>query len=147
MTLAKNLLLAFVLVSVGFALGKHRAARDVASPPPATGAAQVRVYYLHASFRCVTCNSIEKMTKALLDKRFSAAMKSGELTFAAANFQKDKELAKRFDVSSSCVVVEGLKDGSFKRLDEVWTLMSKPREFDAYVGGAVEAFLGKGRGR
>jgi len=142
-TLAKNVLLAFVLVSVGFALGKHSAGQGASSAAPASAAGQVRVYYLHTTFRCVTCNSIEKMTKALLDAKFAAAMKSGKLTFVEANFQKDKALAKRFDVNSSCVVVEGLRDGSFKRLDEVWTLMSKPAEFDAYVGGAVEAFLGK----
>lgn len=145
-TLAKNALLAFVLVSVGFALGKHSAGTGVASAAPASATERVRVYYLHTTFRCVTCNTIEKMTKALLDKKFSAAMQRGEMTFVEANFQKDKALAKRFDVSSSCVVVAKMRDGAtldFKRLDEVWTLMSKPPEFDAYVGGAVEAFLGK----
>ena len=147
MTLARNLLLAFVLVSVGFALGRHSSGAGVASPAPAPAAERVRVYYLHASFRCATCNSIEAMTKALLDKRFAAALKSGKLTFVEDNFQKDKALAKRFDVSSSCVVVEGMRDGSFKRLDEVWTLMSKPAEFDAYVGGAVAASLAKEDGR
>ena len=143
MTLARNILLAFVLVSVGFALGKHSAGGGVASAAPASATEQVRVYYLHGTFRCATCNSIEEMTKALLDKRFAAAMKSGELSFVEANFQKDKALAKRFDVNSSCVVVERMKDGSFKRLDEVWTLLSKPAEFDAYIAGAVEALLGK----
>ena len=147
MTLARNILLAFVLVSVGFALGKHSAGQGAASAAPASATEQVRVYYLHATFRCTTCDSIEKMTKTLLDNKFAAALKSGELTFVEANFQKDKALAKRFDVSSSCVVVEGMRDGSFKRLDEVWTLMSKPPEFDAYVGGAVEALLGKEGGR
>ena len=65
-----NGLLAFALTSIGFALGKHsvKPEQQAASPSSKSGR-HVAVYYLHSTFRCVTCNTIEKMARELLDKR------------------------------------------------------------------------------
>ena len=146
----KNLLLAFVLVSFGFVLGKHsvQQADSVPGISPATttqnDARAITVYYMHATIRCVTCNTIEKMTRALVDAQFSKELADGTIQWRNINFQKNESLAKQFGVVSSVVVVarmEGDAVVNFKRLDEVWTLMNTPAAFNAYVSTAIHALL------
>lgn len=143
----KNTLLVFVFISVGFALGKYSVPKkDAAETKNASGVEAIHVYYMHATFRCVTCNTIEKMTKDLLNLKFAKELQSREIIFSEVNFQENEKLAKAFDVLSSCVVVAKEKDGKaieYKRLDEVWTLMSKPDEFNAYVSKAIQSFQPK----
>lgn len=147
----KNALLAFVLVSIGFLLGKY----SVRHEPVATGEAGVatdgaespvklRVYYLHTTFRCVTCNTIEKMTQDLLDRQFADALADGRIEWQEADFQENEGLAKRFDVIASCVVVAKMRGEAvldYKRLDEVWTLLNDAPRFDTYVGDAIRSYL------
>lgn len=139
-----NLLLSFVLVSIGFALGKHSASRPATATQPEPMAEKINVYYMHATFRCVTCNTIEKLTKQLLDSKYKKQMQNGSIIFSEVNFQKNEQLAKQFDVLSSCVVVARTKNGkiiSFERLDKVWELVSNPDEFYAYLSKAIDGFL------
>jgi hypothetical protein len=146
-----QLLIAFVLVTIGFALGKESArtppaGQGAATPvPPAASGEQIIVYYMHQTFRCVTCNKIEAMTEDLVKTEFAGAMQSGRLQFRRADFQEDEALARRYNVASSSVVVVKERDGkdvAFKRLDDVWTQVDKPAEFRAYVGGVLREYLG-----
>lgn len=143
----KNSLLIFVFISIGFALGKYSVPHsENGEKTTAVINEVIHVYYMHATFRCVTCNTIEKMTKDLLNGKFAREMQKNEIIFSEVNFQKDEKLAKAFDVLSSCVVVAKEKDGNaieYKRLDEVWTLISKPDEFNAYVSKAIQSFQPK----
>ncbi len=155
MELAKQILtkglLAFALISVGFALGRNAARPDAQAgglQPNGTGL-QIAVYYLHATFRCVTCNTIESMTKALLDSTYSDALAKGTIQWIEADFMENTALAKQFEVVSSCVVVAEMKDGvvtDYKRLDEVWTLMQDPAAFNAYISDAIDGYLEKTEG-
>jgi len=143
----RRLLLAFVLVSVGFAFGRHSVTPTAAAArPPERGNDVVMVYYLHAAFRCVTCNTIEKMTRELLDGRFKKELSDGSMVFREVNFQADEAMAKQFGVVASCVVVAAVKDGrtvDFRRLDEVWTLMNDRNAFDRCVSDAIAAMRQK----
>lgn len=141
----RNLLLAFVLVSIGFALGRH-STRPVAAVTQAAGPTSVLVYYLHSTFRCTTCNTIEKMTKALLERQFKQELASGAIRFSEVDFQKDEALSKQFGVSSSCVVVAAVRNGKvidYRRLDEVWTLMKDQTAFDQHIIAAIAAMRQK----
>ena len=148
-----RLLVGFVLVSIGFAAGKHAARigmRDGAETPrPAEGAGPGRtdavvVYYLHATFRCVTCNTIEDMTRSLLASEFSHELEAGTVRLEAVDFQQNEALARRYEVAASCVVVTRQREGrdvGHRRLDEVWTLINDPPAFDRLVGDAVRTYL------
>lgn len=147
-----NLLLAFVLVSIGFALGKHSVtARPVSDGMAATGNSSpttsqrlVKIFYMHAAFRCVTCNSIESRARQLVEREFSEAWASKKIIWQEVNFQENEALAKRFDVMASCIVVSVVRGDEiidFKRLDDVWPLLEKPAEFDIYVKDAVKKAL------
>ena len=140
----KNLLLIFVLVSIGFAFGKHSAARPPAALPSGHVVETVNVYYMHATFRCVTCNTIEKMTRQLLESKYKKQMQDGCMMFSQVDFQKNEPMARQFDVISSCVVVATARNGKitgFERLDKVWELLDKPDEFDAYISSAIDKLL------
>lgn len=159
--IAKNALLAFVLVSVGFALGKHSVRHSPAPSLPgeadaeAVGAAgraaeTARVYYLHATFRCVTCNTIEKMTRDVLDQQFADELAAGQVEWRKADFQENESLARQFDVLANCVVVARMQGETvleYRRLDQVWTLLDDAPRFRAYVGDAIRTYLaGAGEG-
>lgn len=144
-------LLAFALISIGFALGKHAAKPDAPAEiqPPEANGRRIAVYYLHSTFRCVTCNTIEAMTKALLDGAYSEALADGTIQWIEADFMENTALAKQFEIVASCVVVADMQDGvvtDYKRLDEVWTLMEDPAAFNAYISAAIDGYLEKNGG-
>ena len=149
-----NLLMAFVLVSIGFAMGKQTARQsgdqpDTANAPasqPAPGPHKVVVYYMHATFRCPTCNGAEARTEKLVHGRFGRSVMAGRLEWKPTNFQQNEDLASRYDVIGPMVVVvrrQGDKDVEYKRLERVLELASRPEEFDKYVGDAIRASLGE----
>jgi hypothetical protein len=162
--ITRSALLAFVLVSIGFVLGKEMTARRqtpatgpespasvatsdkgvAASNKPVATDDKVVVYYLHTTFRCVTCNEIERLTKALVETEFADDLAAGRIQWREANFQQDESLAKRYEVVSSCVVVaniQGGKEREFQRLDDVWTRYQDPADFNGYVGAAIRKYL------
>lgn len=153
-----RLLLGFVLVSIGFALGRNQALRQAraaapvtrpaaaaaATPAPAPAGAALRAYYLHGTFRCATCNRIEQTARRLLETEFAREMASGRIVWRSVNFDQEPELAGRYNVAASTLVlaqeVEG-REVAFRRLDEVWSLAETPEPLKAYIRDNVEELL------
>lgn len=147
-----NLLLIFVLITVGYSLGKHNTlakttvvSNQIMGSNGSGDKMHVRIFYMHSTFRCVSCNDIEARALAVADKEFAAQKVDGTLSWVDVNFHENETLAKQFDVVASCIVVAVMRGSeivSFERLDEVWTLVEKPQEFDSYVRNAFnKAFL------
>ncbi len=143
-------LLFFAIFTLGFGLGKEAGLRrfathpDDAAVPAAANTDKVLVYYLHTTFRCATCNGIEKLARQVVEQDFAAESARGRVEWRTANFQEREDLAARYSVASSTVVVVHLENGKekdFKRLDEVWTLHDQPAAFADYVGKAIRGFL------
>jgi len=146
-----KLLLAFVLVSVGFAIGKQvekgRAAAlaETAGPTVAAGEDKVIVYYMHASFRCVTCNMVEAMGEELVRTEFGDAVKAGGIEWKAVNYQENDQLATHYNVGGNMIIVAKFRDGKevqSRRLDRVIELANNRDEFMTYVRGAIQELLG-----
>ena len=144
-----RLLLGFVLVSIGFALGKDvtlrrlRSSQPVASASLQTGS-RVHAYYMHGAIRCVTCNLIERTAKQLLVTEFAADLATGRITWREVNFEQEPDLAKRYDVAASTLVLAKEVDGKetiFRRLDDVWTLAETPADLTAYIRKNVKELL------
>ncbi|PKN96434.1 MAG: hypothetical protein CVU43_20745 [Chloroflexi bacterium HGW-Chloroflexi-5] len=152
---ATNLLIAFVLITIGFSLGKHsvlnRMTADAAAISTSNSSLHdlkkaVKIFYMHSTFRCVTCNDVEARTLELIDKEFAELKQSQKLLWQEVNFQENEALAKLFEVVASCVVVAVVENGQvvdFVRLDETWTLLEKPEEFNAYIRTAINNALNK----
>lgn len=139
----KNALIAFVLISIGFAIGKHSSDKKLLSADTKI-ISLVRVYYMHGTLRCATCNSIQKMTETLLKNKFAKEVLDGEVEFVQVNFQENEALAKRFDILFSSVVVAKIQAGKIiehQTLNKVWKLFQKPAEFNAYLSKAILLYL------
>ncbi|HBM15298.1 MAG TPA: hypothetical protein DD381_02985 [Lentisphaeria bacterium] len=143
----KNFLLAFVLISIGFALGKNFAQNERNETVGAfshENKKSVSVFYFHSSFRCVSCNSIELKTKAFLDSYYKDYMDEGIIKFTSEDFQKNETLAGELDVYGSGVIIalyQGNKILESRKLDEVWTLLDKPVDFDSYLKTNINEFF------
>ena len=146
-----KLLLAFVLVSIGFAIGKETtrsqmlAQAEAAGPIVAPGQDIIVVYYMHASFRCVTCNMVESMGEELVRTEFADAVKAGEIEWKAVNYQENDILADRYKVGGNMIIVAKFRDGKeveSRRLDRVMEFANNRSEFMTYVRSAIEELLG-----
>jgi hypothetical protein len=145
-----KLLLGFVLISIGFAIGKETtrsrmsAQAEAAGPIAAPGQDKVVVYYMHATFRCVTCNLVESMGAELVRTEFADAVKAGRLEWREVNFQKNEQLAVRYKVGGNMIIVAKFQDGkevAHKRLDRVMELANKRNEYMSYVRGGIDEML------
>jgi hypothetical protein len=143
----RSLLFAFVLVTIGFALGKEFTLRRVQSELGYGGQGtqdRVAVYYTHASVSCVTCTTMERLIKETLDEQFTDAMAGPGLSYQKVDFQRDKAFAKRYQIVANAVVVSLIRQGKeqdFQRLDDIWTLYEDPAAFKQYVGDAIQSYV------
>jgi hypothetical protein len=107
------------------------------------------VYYLHGSYRCPTCRTVEAEAKKIVETDFASHVQRGEITFKALDYEKPlgTELARQFKVNSSVVVLVTMKDGKIdhaksKRLDKVLPLAARDvTMLDAYLRGEIKAML------
>ena len=147
----KNALLAFVLVTIGFGIGKEwtlRRAQMMASPDTVSGD-KVIVYYAHATVHCVTCETIERLIHETLNEQFAAENADGRLVFKAVNFQEDTAFAAQYEIVANCVVVSKVTQGEevrHQRVDEVWDLYEDPPAFKQFLGNAIRAHLDSATG-
>ena len=104
---------------------------------------------MHRTLRCISCLSIEKMTRDVLKETFASELASGRLEFRVADYMIDQNLARQYDVTTVSVVVVNLAGGkevSHQTLDRAWDLKGQPKEFRASVADAVRAALAKATG-
>lgn len=157
-TIVRNVLLAFVLVTIGFALGKASARRgdsqQVVSDSVAVatnvesaleGPVRVQVYYAHTTVRCSTCNTMEQLGMRIVRGRYADELAAGRVSWKVVDFQQDEGFAKRYEVVSSCIVVVATRAGKetgYRRLDEVWTHVRNPAAFENYMVENINAMLG-----
>ncbi|MFO7871443.1 MAG: nitrophenyl compound nitroreductase subunit ArsF family protein [Kiritimatiellia bacterium] len=139
-------LLGFILVTIGFAAGR----RTAPAPPPANtvqreeAADKVIVYAAHMTFRCPECTQIEWLARELIDAEFAAEQADGRLEFRTVDYMRDTAFARKYNISSSTIVVVRVEDGEeqdFQRLDEVWTKTRDREEYFAYVRSAIRKSL------
>lgn len=144
-----KVLLAFVLISIGFLLGKTTTrspapASAPVEPAAASGQDRVVVYYMHASFRCPTCNRAESMGEELLREEFAEALQAERLQWQAVNWQENEALAQRYHVNAPMLVAVKYRDGrevESRRLDRMLVLVNSPDEFRNYVRPAIQELL------
>jgi hypothetical protein len=90
------------------------------------------------------CNKIEATAKEVVETKFARELKEGRLEWQAMNFQEHEDLAQRYNIASSSLVIvrkQGGKDVKFGNLEDVWTLVDDKPAFMAYVQNAVGSAL------
>jgi len=154
-TVIGKVLLAFVLISIGVAIGKEWAMRSVmsststgAATGPTSAPAQTKtlVYYMHG-IPCVTCTFIETTTGQIVAKDFTDAVASGAMEFISLNYLEPRNaaLADKYSVGSNMVIVVRVEDGrevSNIRLDAVMELASDAERLKTYIRDGIASAVG-----
>ena len=146
-------LMAFLLISVGVAIGKEIAVRNApaaAEPAAVSGEKKVVVYYMHG-FPCVTCTFIETTADRIVHEDFAEAIADGTMEFVSLNYQEpaNTALADKYNVGSNMVIAVRFEDGqevARVRLDEVMELASNADRLADYLRTGIRSVL-KGDGQ
>ena len=121
------------------------AAKSAKTEAPAAGKHFV-AYYLHGKARCVSCTTIEKLTKNALDTHFADAQKSGLMDVRILNVEtpENRHYIQDYQITNQSVVLSELQDGKeirWKNLKQVWRLFRDETAFDDYIRTETDAFL------
>jgi len=104
------------------------------------------VYYLHGTYRCGTCMSIEKQAKAAVEGDFKKEITSGKVVFKSLNYEEpeNEHFGNDYQLMTRSLVLSVRKDGKelkWKNLPAIWTHVHNPPAFREYVSGEVKAML------
>lgn len=121
------------------------AANGATAEAPAAGKHFV-AYYLHGKARCVSCTTIERLTKNALDTHFADAQKSGLMEVRLINVEtsENRHYIQDYQITNQSVILSELQDGKevrWKNLKQVWRLFRDETAFDDYIRTETEAFL------
>ena len=145
-----HVLLAFVVVSIGYALWRGSSG-DVATPSEPAGSSAARradrtdVFYFHGSVRCATCRTIEAFTREALEENYAGKLRDGNIVWRATNVEspEDRHYVDDFRLSSRTVVLADVRADTVTRwqaLDQVWHLVGDKPAFIDYIRDEVAAF-------
>jgi hypothetical protein len=142
------------LTAIAEELHAIRKQGGIGAPPSDVAADDVAdaglvVYYLHSSYRCPTCRTVEAQAKKIVETEFARQLERGEIAFKSVDYEKGAgaKLAREFKVNSAVVVLVAMKDGKIdrsrsKRLDKVLPLAARDvAALDAYLRDEIKAIL------
>ncbi|NCC99603.1 MAG: thioredoxin [Bacteroidia bacterium] len=66
----------------------------------------VEVLYFHGKQRCITCRSIEALTKEVLEKDFKKEMNNKKIVFKVIDITENEALADKYEVSWSSLILD-----------------------------------------
>ena len=149
--IVKQGLIAFLLITIGFAIGKEVTLRRVqqadtenAGPVHTAGMNKIVVSYAHATQRCVNCNTIERLVRETLDEQFAEAVAQERLAFKEVNYQEDTLFARNYAIAANSVILHRIVQGEesdYQQLDRIWELFRDPPAFKQYLTDAIRADL------
>ena len=131
-------LLLFVATSVIYAVVNETGeVNDISEVPKG-----VTVYYFHGNMRCVSCNTIERLTQGSLRSEFSREIAEELLSIEIVNIEEreNEHFVTEFELATRTVVIQDLS-GNWRKLDRVWELTSDSTAFYNYITSEVEIEL------
>ena len=166
-TIITFLLLAFVAVSLGYAVMKERGINEKPGSQDSRVSKETKkietqstsesrkleskvvAYYFHGNTRCVTCRNIESYAKEAVESGFPEAVKKGRLEFKVVNVEEpqNEHFVREYQLSTRSVVLarfERGKQNEWKNLQLVWELVRDHDAFVIYVQEETKSLLGEG---
>ncbi len=107
---------------------------------------KIIAYYFHGSFRCYTCNMMEKYSKEAIEMNFKDDLASGKLEFNAVNVENrgNEHFVDDYKLYTKSLILSLVKDGKevkSKNLDKIWQLARNKQKFIDYVIGEVNELM------
>ena len=107
---------------------------------------RVIAFYCHGTFRCSTCQTIEKYSHDAIYQYFPKELSTGKLEFKSVNVEEEenRHYIKDYQLFSKSLIIVLYKDDKqvkWKNLPDVWKLVEDKDKFFQYVKDEVEGFL------
>jgi len=108
--------------------------------------AKIIAYYFHGTYRCTTCQTIEKYSKEAIEHYFSKELKEGTLVFKPLNVEEpeNRHYIQDYQLFSKSLVISLVKQDkeiTWKNLTDVWKHVRDKDKFFQYVKEEVEKFI------
>jgi hypothetical protein len=113
-------------------------------PSPATS--QVIAYYFHNTIRCVSCLEIERIAREAIEEKFANELDLGRIQWHLVNMELDENnhFITDYDLTVPSLVysrIEGKKQVTWQKLDQVWDLLDDPGALGRYVQNELSKCL------
>ncbi|MDP8217975.1 MAG: nitrophenyl compound nitroreductase subunit ArsF family protein [Candidatus Theseobacter exili] len=107
---------------------------------------KVIAYYFHGSFRCRTCNMMEKYSRQVIENNFKNALDSEKLEFKAINVEEsgNEHFVNDYQLYSKALILSLVKDGKeiqSKNLTKIWQFASNKQRFFDYVTEEISSLM------
>jgi hypothetical protein len=107
---------------------------------------QLVVYYLHGTFRCPSCNTIERLTKQAVEQGFAEQLATGRMQLKILNIEEsgNEHFAEDYKLYTKSVILSDLKNGKeiqWKNLEKIWTLLHDEAKFIEYIKTEIKSYL------
>jgi RNase H-fold protein (predicted Holliday junction resolvase) len=107
---------------------------------------QLVVYYLHGTFRCPSCNTIERLTKQAVEQGFAEQLATGRVQLKILNIEEpgNEHFAEDYKLYTKSVILSDRKNGKeiqWKNLEKIWTLLHDETKFIEYINSEVKSYL------
>ncbi len=104
------------------------------------------VYYLHGTFRCQSCNTIERLTKEAVEQGFANQISKGRIQLKILNVEEpgNEHYVEDYKLYTKSVILSDIRDGKevqWKNCEKVWTLLHDQAKFIEYIQSEVRNYL------
>jgi len=107
----------------------------------------LNVVCTHATVRCPTCTTMERLTRETLEESFSDEVDTGKIVFREVNYEQPEvaAFAGEFKVATASVVLVNVQNGEIvagKNIaDEAWKLYTDAPAFKQMLKEQIDAML------
>jgi hypothetical protein len=144
MKIGRGLLaLSLVIAFMASCMAMHSTAQSssVASGSPD----KIVLLYFHRTERCQSCNNAEQFARETLNTYFADEVKSGKQSIQSIDYQKDTEMAKKYNVKMQGLKLVEIRNGqeTVKDVPEVWTYVRDKNAYMNYLRDLLNKELGR----
>lgn len=103
-------------------------------------------YYFHRTARCRTCRALESNAREAIQSNLADELAKGQISIQALNVEEaaNRHYIEQYQITGPSLVLSYVQDGKelrWKNLDQIWTLIRNPAEYQSYVASETKAFI------
>ena len=104
----------------------------------------IQLLFFHRTSRCPTCINAEQYARDTLNTYYPEEMKSGTLSIQSIDYQKEPDMAKKYNVNMNDLKLIITKNGqeTVKDMPEIWTYVDDRNAYMNYLKGVLDKELG-----
>lgn len=113
--------------------------------PDVKNADRIEVVNFHATQRCVSCQTLGKLSEKTVSERFANEVASGKIIFKSVNveLQENSEIVNLYQANGSSLYINAIKDGKDHIVQniKVWQYLSDEAAFMNYLEKQLRLLL------